>query len=268
MKKKIMKAFISCMIIVGISGCKSANSNAGKSASDRGSTIVFGMAKSNAPYSYYKNGKLTGYDIEAARAIAKKMGYKAKFKVMNSALLTKALDQGEIDATGNQQVVEYLLNTKKDEKPPYWFTPEYKFLRLVVVARSSNTSIKHFDDMRNLKMAMTTGDFFEQSVLSDGGIIVPCKDFDECVDKVLNNQAAGTMNDLQTYQYYHNKYPGKKVKPVVISASLFPMTFMLSQENEDLSNKMTSAINSLQSNGTFTKISMKYFHQDISRKDR
>lgn len=192
------------------------------------------------------------------------MGMKAVFKTMNNDQLVPALDSKKIDVTGNQQVITYKLNTKKGELPEYWFSTAYKYSRLVVVTRKNNATLKHFDDMRDLKMAMSTGDFFEDSVLDDGGIIVKSKDFDDCMQKVIDGKAIGTMNDLLAFQYYMKRHPNVNAKGSVLSANLFAMTFMTRGTDEKLATKLDNAVSALQSDGTLKKLSMKYFTQDIS----
>ena len=41
--------------------------------------LTIGLEGTYAPYSYRKNGKLTGFEVEMGRAVAKKMGVKADF---------------------------------------------------------------------------------------------------------------------------------------------------------------------------------------------
>lgn len=255
--KRLIKLLMSLILMLGLCACS-------KTASSKSDTIVFGMQSSYAPFSYYKNGKLTGYDVDVAKAVARKMGMKAVFKTMDNDQLVNALDSKKIDVTGNQQVITYKLNTKKGELPEYWFSTPYKYSRLVVVTRKNNATLKHFDDMRDLKMAMSTGDFFEDSVLDDGGIIVKSKDFDDCMQKVINGKAVGTMNDLLAFQYYMKHHPNVNAKGSVLSANLFPMTFMTRGTDESLATKLDSAVAALQSDGTLKKLSMRYFTQDIS----
>lgn len=255
--KKFIKVLMSLALMMGLCACS-------KSSSTKTNTIVFGMQRNYAPFSYYKNGKLTGYDVDVAKAVARKMGMKAVFKTMRNDQLVKALDNKKIDVTGNQQVITYKLNTKKGELPEYWFSTAYKYSRLVVVTRKNNATLKHFDDMRDLKMAMSTGDFFEDSVLDDGGIIVKSKDFDDCMQKVIAGKAVGTMNDLLAFQYYMKQHPNVNAKGSVLSANLFPMTFMTRGTDESLANKIDAAVSDLQNDGTLKKLSMKYFTQDIS----
>jgi cystine transport system substrate-binding protein len=255
--KKIITLLLSLTLMMGLNGC----------ASQKKKSIVFGLQKNYAPFSYYKNGKLTGYDVEVCKLIAKKLNMKAVFKTMNNNQLTKALDNGTVDAIGNKQEVTYNVNEAKGQLPDYYFSDPYKYSRLIVVTRKSNTTIKHFDDQRDLKIAMSRGDFFETSVVNDGGDIVDCTDFDACMKAVENKKASATMNDLLAYEYYMKQNKKANLKGAVISANLFPLCFMFRNNSKKLSLQFTKAISSLNDDGSLSDLSMRYFYQDISTKE-
>ena len=42
-------------------------------------TLTIGLEGTYAPFSYRKDGKLQGFEVELGKAVAKKMGLKAKF---------------------------------------------------------------------------------------------------------------------------------------------------------------------------------------------
>lgn len=253
-----------CAIVMGASVLTGCGHDASYSKIKKSGTLVVGMQANYAPFSYYKDGKLTGYDVDVARLVAKKLGLKIKFRTMDNDRLVKELDSGKIDMTGNQQEIVY-KTLDADTQVPYYFSTPYKYSRLVVVTRKSNTTIKHFDDQRNQKVAMSRGDFFEDSVLSDGGDIVNQKDFDTCMKAVENKKAVDTMNDLLAFQYYMKKHPQANLKGSVLSANIFPLTFMVKGTDQTLATKIDKAVMSLQNAGTLSKLSMKYFYQDISK---
>lgn len=262
MKFKWMKPM--CAIVMATTMMCGCGSDATYSKIKKSGTLVVGMQANYAPFSYYKNGKLTGYDVEVARLVAKKLGLKIKFRTMENSRLVDELDAGKIDMTGNQQVITY-KTLDADTKVPYYFSTPYKYSRLVVITRKSNTTIKHFDDQRDQKIAMSRGDFFEDSVLSDGGVIVNAKDFDSCMSAVENKKAVATMNDLLAFQYYMKNHPTANLKGSVLSANLFPLTFMVKGTDKTLATKVDNAVTKLQNDGTLSKLSMKYFYQDISK---
>lgn len=255
--KKLFTLLLSLTLMVGLSACSSSKK----------STIVFGLQKNYAPFSYYKNGKLTGYDVEVCKLIAKKLNKKAVFKTYENKQLVKALDSGNVDAIGNKEEITYNVNEAKGQLPDYYFSEPYKYSRLVVITRKSDTTIKHFDDQRDLKIAMSRGDFFEDSVVDDGGDIYECADFDACMKAVEDQKAEATMNDLLAYEYYMKQHQDANVKGSVLSANLFPLCFQFRNDSLKLSNQVSKAILSLNSDGSLSDLSMRLFYQDISKKE-
>ncbi|MEJ7512050.1 transporter substrate-binding domain-containing protein, partial [Staphylococcus lugdunensis] len=65
---------------VALAACGNG-SNDKKSSDKDDKTFVVGTEGTYAPFTFHdKEGKLTGYDIDVTKAVAKEMGYKVKFK--------------------------------------------------------------------------------------------------------------------------------------------------------------------------------------------
>ncbi len=77
MKKGI---FLIIALIVVLAACGNSNDKKESSKKDD-KTIVVGTEGTYSPFSFHdKNDKLTGYDVEVTKAVAKEMGYKVEFK--------------------------------------------------------------------------------------------------------------------------------------------------------------------------------------------
>lgn len=261
LKKGIIS--ILCLSALALCGCEQDSDYA---KIKKSGVIVFGMPIEYAPYSYQKNGKASGYDVECAKAVASKIGFKAKFKFMKNSELVKALDDGKVDAVPNQQYISFKVDKQKDEKPDYCFSHAYKYSRLVCIVRKGTTDIKHFDDQRDKKIAMAPGDFYEDSVLDDGGVIVRSTSFEDAMKKVQAKNAYSTMNDLWAFQYYRRHHKDCTLKGAVVSANVYGMTFMTKGTDETLADKMSDAVDSLRDRGDLADISVRYFGQDIAAK--
>ena len=119
-----------CAIVMGASVLTGCGHDASYSKIKKSGTLVVGMQANYAPFSYYKDGKLTGYDVDVARLVAKKLGLKIKFRTMDNDRLVKELDAGKIDMTGNQQEIIY-KTLDADTQVPYYFSTPYKYSRLM-----------------------------------------------------------------------------------------------------------------------------------------
>lgn len=108
------KKFISLLLAVGmaaslLSGCGSTSGSGAKSASGdelaqirKKGEIVFATEGTWSPWTYHdKSDKLVGFDIEIARAAAKKLGVKATFVEGKWDGLLAGLEAGRYDSMAN-----------------------------------------------------------------------------------------------------------------------------------------------------------------------
>ncbi|MCP6652155.1 transporter substrate-binding domain-containing protein, partial [Klebsiella pneumoniae] len=82
-----------------------------------------------------KEGKLTGYDIDVTKAVAKEMGYKVKFKETQWDSMFAGLDSGRFDVIANQ------VGINKEREQKYKFSKPYTFSKGVLVVNRDNTDI-------------------------------------------------------------------------------------------------------------------------------
>ena len=79
------------------------NSSKDKEASKDSKTINVGTEGTYAPFSFHdKDGKLTGYDIDVIKAVAKAEGLKLKFNETSWDSMFAGLDAGRFDVIANQ----------------------------------------------------------------------------------------------------------------------------------------------------------------------
>ena len=99
--KKITITIIALIVAsLGIFAWATAN-NDDKKADSNKKTLIIGLEGTYAPYSYRKDGKLTGFEVELGQAVAKKMGMKAKFVPTKWDSLVAGLGTGKFDLIMN-----------------------------------------------------------------------------------------------------------------------------------------------------------------------
>jgi cystine transport system substrate-binding protein len=103
-----------------------------------------------APFTYHdESGKLTGFDVDIATAIAQRLGVKPEFVEGKWDGLIAGLDVNRYDAVINEVSVTDARKAKYDFSTPYITT------RAVLIVRTDNTTIKTFDDLKGKKSANT-----------------------------------------------------------------------------------------------------------------
>jgi polar amino acid transport system substrate-binding protein len=109
MGKYIVGALTSLVLL--FSGCN-------KNGSDK--TITFALSADYPPFEYYKDNKITGFDVELAEMLAKEMGKKAKFENMQFSGILAALQNGSVDAAISTIAINEERQINFDFSDPYY----------------------------------------------------------------------------------------------------------------------------------------------------
>ena len=103
-----------------------------------------------APFTFHDaSGTLTGFDVEIARAVADRLGVKAEFLEGKWDGLIAGLDAKRYDAVVNEVWITDARKAKYDFSEPYIVS------KAALIARSDNSSIKGFADLKGKKSAQT-----------------------------------------------------------------------------------------------------------------
>lgn len=145
--KRLLFVMIAFVFILAACG---NNSSKDKEASKDSKTINVGTEGTYAPFSFHdKDGKLTGYDIDVIKAVAKEEGLKLKFNETSWDSMFAGLDAGRFDVIANQ------VGINPDREKKYKFSKPYTFSSAVLVIRENEKDIKDFDDVKGKKLAQT-----------------------------------------------------------------------------------------------------------------
>lgn len=145
--QKILKGIIGITLICtmfAMAGCTSKSVN-GESTLDK-DTLVVGMDDAFAPMGFKdKDGNITGFDVELAKALGEKLNKEIKFQPIDWTMKETELESGNIDLIWNG----YTITDERKEKVD--FSMPYLKNRQVIVTLS-NSDIKSKDDLKGKKV--------------------------------------------------------------------------------------------------------------------
>ena len=113
-----------------------------------------------APFSYYNDkNELVGYDVDIAKAVAKKLNLKIDFLTAPWDAMLAAFDSGKADAVFNQ------VSITDERKKKYEFSEPYTVTYGAIIVKKDNNSIKSFNDLKGKKNAdlLLAAPYFLQS---------------------------------------------------------------------------------------------------------
>jgi cystine transport system substrate-binding protein len=265
--KKYFKLFLTILgaflLTVSLSACSSSSQSTNQNKDlnlNQKNTLTIGLEGTYAPYSYRKNGKLTGFEVELGKALAKQMNLKAKFVPTKWDGLVAGLGSSKYDVVLND-----ITKTPARAKS-YLFSKPYIYSRFVLITRK-DSSINSLKDIKNQKFAEGTGTNNEQVAKKHGAKTVPSGEFATTIDLIKQKRVAGTINSREAWLSYKKTNSTAGLKAVDVSKEQSPaqVVALFNKKSNNLRNKTNQALNKLRQNGTLTRLSKKYFGGDITK---
>jgi cystine transport system substrate-binding protein len=221
--------------------------------------IKVGTEGTYAPFTYHDaTGQLTGFDVEIARAIGKRLGVKVEFVEGKWDGLIAGLDARRYDAVINEVTITDARKAKYDFSAPYIVS------KAVLLVRSNNHAINSFADLKGKKSAHTLSSNYAQLARKYGAELVGTDGFNQSLDLVLAGRADATINDSLSYLDFKKH---KANAPIRIAASLPDAEaegVLIRKGNPELLAAINSALAKIKADGTYLRISHKYFGEDVS----
>ena len=211
-----------------------------------------------APFSFYdEKGELTGYDVDVARAVAKKLNLKIEFLTAPWDAMLAAFDAGKADVVFNQ------VSITDERKKKYEFSEPYTVPRAVLITHKDTQDIKGFDDLKGKKSAHSATSNWAQIAEKHGAQVVVVDGFSKGVELIAQKRADATINDDVTFLDYVKQRPNAPIK-VVFTGEAIPTAALAHKDNAELIAQINKALGELKSSGKLKEISEKYFGKNIS----
>jgi cystine transport system substrate-binding protein len=254
-------------LVFGAAIAVAAPSVSAASASDLGlikkGTLTVGLEGTYAPYSYRtKAGKLTGIDVDVAKAVGKEMGLKVKFVPTKWDSLIGGLQQHKYDIVFNDMAIS------KARMKVFRYATEYIYTGGVVITKK-DSDIKKVTDVKGKKTAQSAVGNYVKYAEKLGATNVAVPGFAEAVATVENGQADATLNDAAAWSVYLSEHPDTDLTAIKAPAKYMPVTGaapIMNKKSVKLDKAVTKAEAKLRKAGEFKKISEKYLDADYSKK--
>ena len=215
-----------------------------------------------APFSFHdKSNTLTGFDVEIGQAIADKLGVKAQFVEGKWDGLIAGLDVKRYDAVINQ------VGITDARKAKYAFSDPYISSAAALIVRTDNNDIKSFDDLKGKRSANTLTSNFGKLAQNHGAEVVPVQGFNEAIELLVTRRVQATVNDNLSFLDFKKQRPDAPVEIVALdkSAEFSNSGVLMRQGDAALVEAVNKALADIKADGTYAKISDKYFGVDVSK---
>ncbi|MEW7867645.1 amino acid ABC transporter substrate-binding protein [Aeromonas diversa] len=226
-------------------------------------TIKVGMSGKYFPFTFVKQDKLQGFEIDMWNEIGKRTGDQVEFVTASFSGLFGMLETGKIDTISNQ------ITITDERKAKYNFSQPYVYDGAQIVVRKGNDTIQGLADLAGKKVAVNLGSNFEQLLRkNDPEKKIDIRTYDSAFeqDVALGRIDAFVMDRVSTAQLIkESKLPLQQAgKPFETLENALP--FLKTPEQETLLKKVDGALATMRADGTLRQISEKWFAADITSK--
>lgn len=224
---------------------------------DEGKLIV-GTEGTYAPFTFHDDsGELTGFDVEISREVAKRLGVEVEFLETQWDAMFAGLDAKRFDMVANQ------VGIKPDRQEKYDFSDPYITSKAVLITHEDNDTVKGFEDMKGLKAAQAMTTNYADLARANGAEIVGVEGFMQAIELINSKRADVTVNDNISFLDYKKKQPDSPVKIVAEQEEASQSGLMFRKGNETLVETVNTALKEMIDDGTYLKISEKWFGEDV-----
>ena len=263
--KKFVFLLSAMMLILSACGTKKADgekeakANEGKPELVEKGALTFSMTGQYPPLNFKKDGKLTGFDVEIGTEIAKRIGLEANPVTNPWETIIQGLKAKKYDA-----IIGSMTATPDRDKQVDFTNPYYLSGAQIFVAEG-NSDIQSKEDLKGKKIgviqASTWKDMAEE--LSDQVKGYPT-DVNALQDLALGRLDAVITDKIVGVSAKNEK--GLEIKEIGDLLNEDRVSVAIAEGNKELADQINEAIQSMIDDGTYEKISMKWFNTNIMEK--
>ena len=252
--KKFISVLLSATLLLGIVGCGGSGSSSDK--------LIVGLDDSFPPMGYRdENNEIVGFDIDLAKAAAEKMGVEVEFQPIDWDSKEMEIETGKIDLIWNG----FSINPEREET--FELTKPYLNNRQVILV-PQDSAISSKADLAGKNVGV-----------QDGSTALDAVNADEIHTQFASNPTYDTnilaIEDLKVGRVdavvvdevvannYIQQNPDANLKTLSDDFGAEQYAIAAKKGNTELIDKLQSALDELNADGTSAEISNKWFGEDI-----
>lgn len=223
--------------------------------------LKIGMEGTYAPFTYKDaSGTLTGFDVDIAKAVAAKLGLKAEFVLTEWSGILAGLQANKYDVIVNQVgITAERQKTIGFSKPYAYSSPQ------IIVKKTGSFTPKTLADLKGKRVGVGLGSNFEKSLRDAGGInVVTYPGAPEYLADLAAGRLDAAYNDRLLVGYLI-KSQNLPVRGAGVIGDPEAVGIAMKKTNTSLKAAVDKALLQLKADGTYAKISRKWFGQDVSK---
>jgi L-cystine transport system substrate-binding protein len=220
--------------------------------------LLVGTEGTYPPFTFHDtSGNLTGFDVEVATEVAKRLGVKPEFKETQWDAMFAGLDAKRFDMIANQ------VGIRPDRQEKYDFSDPYITSAGVLIAHKDNDKVKAFEDIKGLNAAQSLTSNYADMAKKYGANIVGVEGFQQAVELLAQKRVDVTINDKLSFLDFKKQKPDAPIQVVATADDASSSGLMFRKKSDTLVDEVNKALKEMVDDGTYKKISEKWFGEDV-----
>ena len=230
------------------------------SAADDRPVVRVGTEGTYPPFSFHDpdGKKLTGYDIDVMKAVAKKAGWRLEFVETQFDAIFAALEADRIDVIANQ----VSINPEREAK--YGLSTPYTYSHGVIVVKKGTKGITSLADLEGKTTAQSVTSNWSAVAKKAGAKVEGVEGFAQAAALVAQGRVDAIVNDNIAVLDYLNTTGSDKIEIVGNAGDEVSKQALAFRKDDPRLAEADRALQELSADGTLAKISEKYFKADVS----
>lgn len=224
--------------------------------------VKVGFLSHYPPFSFRdRDGSLKGFDLDVMQRLCAILGLQMVHVPDGMAALSKKLRAGEIDWIGNQ-----LLATPENRREFDFVRPSYASIQLTGVQHEEdNRDFLSLDDLVGKKLGVLAQTGIEDQARGAlGKSVIAYAQIEEALKDLAAKKLDMVLEENLIAEYFieRNELPLKVTAPF---ASPIPVGLPVRKGHREAQDKLADAVRTMLKDGSFKRISEKWFGYDVSR---
>jgi len=229
--------------------------------------LVVGVDASIPPLSFYSStGRIIGYEIDVAQAIADRLGVRLKVVPITVETRIDELETMHID-----YIASGFINNEKNAERFLLSTPYLRDALIVVVLEKfdDEARFQQFSDLRNKRIGIISDQVIVDSVLksplyaNNGRLPYLYSQLENLLLALDYDQLEAAVMNLLTF-YSKITKEKKPYRPIGEPLIITTYSYAFRKEDKELLNAVNILLNDMARDGSLPSISGKWFGADVS----
>ncbi|MGI2327798.1 transporter substrate-binding domain-containing protein [Planococcus sp. YIM B11945] len=220
--------------------------------------LIVGTEGTYPPFTFHDDsGKLTGFDVEIAQEVGKRMGVEVEFLETQWDAIFAGLDAGRFDMVANQ------VGINPERQESYEFSDPYITSTAVLVVGKDDTEINTFEDLKGKKSAQSLTSNYAETAKSFGAELVGVEGFNQAIELLNSGRVDATVNDNLTVLDFLNQRPDANIRIADEASDAAKSALLFRKDSGAIVEEANKALAEMIEDGTYEQISDKWFGENV-----